>query len=217
MAKQAELAVSPREITGKTTKQLRRVGIIPANIFGRGEESRAVQLEERAFVELRRAHQTTGVVTLKITGDKKTQTALVRHVQRDPLSGKILHINFLRVSPRDRITAKVPLHLEGIASGVKNEDGVLLHLLDSLEVECAASDIVEFIEVNISTLEHIDDTIHAKDIKLPANYVLVTDPEEAMVKVMPPRIEKAEETAETLAATAAESPAQETPAKTTEA
>lgn len=196
MAKQVELAVSPREITGKATKRLRRAGVIPANIFGHGEAPQAVQLAALDFDVLRRTHHATGVVSLKMAGAKRAQTALIRHVQREPRSGKILHIDFFRVSLRDRISAKVPLRFEGTAPGVKVEGGVLLHLVDTLEVECAAGDIVEGIEVAVSSLEHIDDVIHAKDVPLPPNYSLVTDPEEAVVKITPPqKVEEAVEAA----------------------
>jgi len=204
MAKQVELAVSPREVTGKATRKLRREGIIPANIFGHGEASQAVQLRDLDFEGLRKGHYATGVISLKVAGAKRAQTALIRRVQRHPINGKILHIDFLRVSLRDRITAKVPLHFEGTAPGVKIEGGMLLHLADVLEVECAAGEIVEAIEVDVSSLEHIDDVIHAKDVPLPPNFTLITDPEEAVVKIAPPRVEKAEEVE---AAPAAEAPA----------
>jgi large subunit ribosomal protein L25 len=194
MAKATELEISPREVTGKATKRLRSAGIIPANIFGHGEASQAVQLEIHAFEALRRDHHATGVVSLRFAGAKDAETALIRHVQRNPVSGKIIHIDFFRVSMRERINAKVALHFEGTSPGVKVEDGVLLHLMEALDVECEAGDIVESIEVDISSLEHIDDTIHAKDIKLPANFTLVTDPEEPVVKIMAPRIEPVEET-----------------------
>jgi large subunit ribosomal protein L25 len=210
MAKQAELVVSPRTITGKATRKLRRTGIIPANIFGHGEESQMVQIEALAFEGLRRSHQTTGVLSLKMGEATKTQTVLIRRVQHDPLTGRILHIDFFRVGLRDRITAKVPLHFVGTAPGVKIEGGILLHLVEALEVECTASDLVEAIEVDVSTLEHLDDLIQAKDVKLPANYTLITDPEEAIVKVMPPRVEKGEEAAEAPAETAAATPAEGT-------
>lgn len=192
MAKAVELVVSPRSLTGKATKRLRRAGLIPANIFGHGETPQAVQLEALAFENLRRSHHATGMLSLKLDGAKNAQTALIRHVQRDPLSGRALHIDFLRVSVRDRITAKVPLRFEGSAPGVKVEGGTLLHLLDALEVECAVGDIVEALEVDISSLEHIDDILHARDVRLLANFTLMTDPEEPIVKVAPPRIEKAE-------------------------
>jgi len=203
MAKAVELTVSPRSVTGKATKRLRRAGLIPANIFGHGEAPQAVQLEALAFERLRRDHHATGMISLKLEGVKKAQTALIRRVQRDPLSGKVLHIDFLRVGARDRITAKVPLRFEGTAPGVKIEGGTLLHLLDALEVECAAGDIVESLEVDISSLEHIDDILHAKDVRLPANFTLVTDPEEPVVKIEPPRVEKVEVPAEAPAEAAA--------------
>ncbi|HEX7734449.1 MAG TPA: 50S ribosomal protein L25 [Ktedonobacteraceae bacterium] len=193
MAKQVELAVSPREVTGKATKRLRSAGIIPANIYGHGEEPQAVQLAILDFEHLRREHHATGVISLKLAGAKRGQTALVRHVQRDPTTNRVLHIDFLRVSLRDRISAKVPLRFEGTAPGVKIEGGVLLHLADVLEVECAAGEIVDAIEIDVSSLEHLDDIIHAKDVPLPPNFTLITDPEEAVVKVTPPRVEKVEE------------------------
>jgi len=205
MAKQVELAVSPREITGKATRRLRREGVIPANVFGHGEESQAVQLNSLDFEAVRRGHHATGVIALKIAGEKRTQTALIRRVQRHPINGKVLHIDFLRVSLRDRIAAKVPLRFEGTAPGAKVEGGVLLHLADVLEVECAAGEIVDAIEVDVSSLEHIDDILHARDVPLPPNYTLVTDSEEAVVKIAPPRVEKVEEAP--AAAEAAEAPA----------
>ncbi len=196
MAKQAELAISPREVTGKATKRLRKAGVIPANIFGRGEASQSVQVEKTAFDELRRQHNATGVIALKLAGAKKGETALIRHVQHDPRTGKVVHIDFFRVSLRDRLTAKIPLHLNGVAPGVKIEGGVLLHLVDTLEVECTASEIVESLDLDISGMENIGDILHAKDVPLPSNYTLITDAEEAVVKVMPPRIEKVEEVEE---------------------
>lgn len=216
MAKPTELAVSPREITGKATKRLRRAGIIPANIFGRGEPSQMVQLDALAFEGLRRTHHATGIIALQLPGSKRTQTALIRHVQHDPRSGRVLHIDFFRVSMRDRIAAKVPLHFVGTAPGVKVEGGTMLHLSDVLEVECAAGDIVEAIEVDVSPLEHIDDILHAKDVPLPPNYTLVTDPEEPVVKIAPPRVEKIEEVApaeEAAAPAAPEAAAESAPAK----
>ena len=200
MTKQAELAVNPRDVTGKATKRLRKAGVIPANIFGRGEPSQAIQVAKGDFDNLRRHHGTTGLVALKLPGGKRAQTALIRHVQHEPRSGKVVHIDFFRVSMRDRITAKIPLQLTGIAPGVKIEGGVLLHLVDTLEVECTASDIVEGLEIDIAGLENIGDMLHAKDVPLPPNYTLITDAEEAVVKITPPRVEKVEEVAEAPAA-----------------
>lgn len=207
---ETELQISPREVTGKATKRLRKSGIIPANISGHNEESQAVQVEALAFEALKRARGATGIITLRLSGSKRAQTALVRRVQRDPRSGKILHIDFSRVSLTERITMRVPLRFVGEAPGVKAEGGVLLHLLDALEVECTASDIVEFIEVDVSSLTEIDSMLHAENVKLPANFTLITDPKEGIAKVAATRAEKAEEAEEAAAAAApAEAPAAE--------
>src|SRR5437588_5423926 len=204
MSQQTELEIRPREVMGKAVKHLRKVGIIPANIFGHKEAPQAVQLEALAFERLRRSHATTGVIALRMPDSDGTQTALIRRVQREPRTGKILHIDFFRVSLTERIHAKVPLHFVGEAPGVKNEGGVLLHLLEAIEVECAAADIPEHFEVDLTPLAEIDDILHVSDVKLPVDFTLITDPKEGVAKVAATRAEKAEEAVEVEAAAAAE-------------
>ena len=204
--KQTELSVQRREKMGKAVRQLRRDGLIPANIFGHKEASLAVQLSAVDFEALRREHKTTGILALRMDG-ADLETALVRHVQRHPVTGKIQHIDFFRVGMTDRIEVRVALHFTGESPAVKLEGGVLLHLLDALSVECAAQDIVDSIDVDISSLVEIDDMLTAKDIKLPARYKLITDPEEAIAKVAATRAEIEEAAAAEEAAPAAEAPA----------
>jgi len=204
MAQQTELEISPREVMGKATKRLRKVGIIPANIFGHHEASQPVQIDAIAFDQLVRAHHATGIIALRQPGNGATQTALIRHVQHDPRSGKIIPVDFFRVSLRERITSKVPLHFVGEAPAVKLEGGVLLHLMDALDVECEAGDLVQYVEVDVTPLTEIDAILHAGDVKLPTSYTLLTDPKEGIAKIAATRAEIAEE--------AAEAPAPATPA-----
>ncbi|GCE18341.1 50S ribosomal protein L25 [Dictyobacter kobayashii] len=210
MAEKTVLEVQPRTVMGKANKRLRREGFIPANVYGHKETPTPIQLDAVTFDRLRRQHAARNIITLRLP-DAPEQTALVRHVQHAP-TGEVLHVDFTRVSMRERLEVKVPLHFVGVAPGVKVEGGVLLHLLDSLAVECAASAIVESLDVDITALTDIDSTLHAKDVKLPARYKLITDPEEPIVKVSAPRVELPE-TAPTEAAEAA--PA-ETPAAAAE-
>ena len=133
MAQQEELQIDRREITGKATKRLRKVGIIPANIFGHKEPSEAVQVDAVSFERLQRSHGARGIIGLRMDGSRGVQTALVRHIQRDPRSGKVIHVDFFRVSMNESLKVKVALHFVGEAPAVKNESGVLLHLLDTLE------------------------------------------------------------------------------------
>ncbi len=188
MARQTVLEVTPREIAGKATKRLRRAGIIPANIYGYHEASLAVQVDALAFERLQRAHGARSVLSLHLP-NAPAQMALIRHVQRDPIAGKVLHVDFSRVSLDESIEVKVPLNFVGVSLAVKNLGGVLLHLIDALPVECRASDIVENIVVDLALLEDIDATIYARDIKLPAHYALAIDAEEPIVKVIAPRTE----------------------------
>jgi len=185
----AELAVTPRTVLGKATKRLRKAGVIPANIYGHKEASIAVQIEAYTFDRLRREHGLRSVIALRLPERKGTQTVLVRHIQYNSLSGKILHVDFSRVSMQERIEMKIPLHFIGEAPGVKLHRGMLLHLLEALPVECKASDIIEAIEVDLSSLTDIDSILHARDVKLPADYKLAADPDDPIVKVTAQRVE----------------------------
>lgn len=200
MAQQLELEAQKRDVLGKATKHLRKVGQIPANVSGHKEASVALQVNALAFDRLLRQHGTRGVLTLKLPGNK--ENVLVRQVQRDPISGAILHVDFSRVSLSDRVSVKVPLHYVGEAPGVKVQGGVFLHLLDVLEVECRASDIVEALDVDISSLQEINDVLHANDVKLPRNFSLVGDPEEPIAKIEAPRVQEAAPVADETAASA---------------
>jgi len=209
MAEQLELEVSRREITGKAAKRLRKAGIIPANIFGHQEASQSVQVEAVAFERLRRSRAAKGIITLRMPDSKGVQTALIRHIQHDPRSGKVIHVDFFRVSMNERLNVKISLRFVGEAPAVKSESGVLLHLMDTLEVECMAGDILEYLEVDITPLAEIDAILHAEDVKLPANFTLITDPKEGVAKVAATRAEKVEEAEEGAAVAPAATSAEE--------
>jgi large subunit ribosomal protein L25 len=193
----AELVVTPRTIVGKATARLRKTGIIPANIYGHKEASIAVQVDAHTFDRLRREHGLRNIVSLRLPGKQGIQTVLVRHIQYDPLSGKILHVDFSRVSMQERIEMKIPLHFIGEAPGVKLHSGVILHLLEMLPVECKASDIIEAIEVDLSPLTEIDATLYARDVQLPTGYTLAIDGNDPIVKITAPRVELPEAAAAT--------------------
>ncbi|WP_376796715.1 50S ribosomal protein L25 [Thermogemmatispora sp.] len=205
MAPMAELEVQRRQVLGKATRRLRRQGIIPANIFGHKEPSLAIQLEATAFERFRRQHKAASLVTLRIPGDSFSETALVHSIQRDPCTGKILHVDFYRVSQEEEVEVKVPLHLVGDSPAVKESGGTLLRLLDALEVACRATEIPEAIEVDVSPLVEVEQILHAGEIKLPPNVRLITDPNEPVVKAEPPAAapEEGEEAATATAPAAA--------------
>jgi large subunit ribosomal protein L25 len=195
MAHQVVLDVSPRTVKGKANKRLRKQGLLPANIYGHKTDPTPIQVDALTFDHLRRQHDTRNVITLRLANSPE-QTVLVRHVQHDPLTGGVLHIDFTRVDARERIESKVPLRFQGNAPGVKMQGGVFLHLVEALAVTCEAADIVEHLDVDISGLTEIDSVLHARDIPLPPNYTLVTDPDEPIAKIAAPRVEEAAPAAE---------------------
>ncbi len=196
MTDQKELPVTIRTIMGKANKKLLREGLIPGNITGHNQPPQAVQVSAAAIETLRRNRLAANIIRLTMK-DAPIQTVLIRHVQHSPSTGKVIHIDFSRVSMDERISAKVALHYVGTAPSVKEKGGVLLHLLDALDIECPASDIADFLEVDISSLTEIDSTLHASDVKLPANFKLVTPPDEPIAKIAPTRAEVKEEAAAT--------------------
>jgi large subunit ribosomal protein L25 len=194
MAQTVELQVAPRTLLGKAAKRLRQADIIPANIYGHKEPSVAVQIEAIPFDRVRREHARS-VLSLRLPNGV-TETALIRSIQRDPRTTFILHVDFERVSLSERVAIKLPLHFVGEAPGVKMQGGILLPLLEALEVECRASDILESLDVDVSGLAEIDSSLHAGNIKLPRGYKLLTDAEEPIVKIQAPRVEEAAPAAE---------------------
>jgi large subunit ribosomal protein L25 len=183
MMEHTELVIALRTTMGKANKRLRREGLIPGNITGHNQEPQSVQVAAVAFDNLRRRHAATGLIRLTML-DAPEQTVLIRHVQHAPASEEVLHIDFSRISLNERVTAKVPLRFVGESPSVKNQGGVLLHLLDKLDVECPASAIVDYLEVDISSLSEIDAILHASDVALPANYTLVTLQDESIARVV---------------------------------
>ncbi|HEU5198541.1 MAG TPA: 50S ribosomal protein L25, partial [Ktedonobacterales bacterium] len=193
MADQASLQVAPRSVMGRHVKRLRREGIIPANIYGRHQPSQALQVDSYAFERFLAGHHLTRVVNLQVDSNGGTLNALVRHISRSPRTGKVLHVDFLRVSMNEPITVRVPIRLIGEAPAVKVEGGVLLHLLDTVEVEALPADLPEALELDISKLIELDAALYIRDLPIPANVTLLSEPEEPVVKVIAPRAVLAEE------------------------
>src|SRR5919204_4912569 len=115
-----ELRAEPRTVLGKHVRRLRRQGIVPANIYGHGA-SRAIQASLRALDHLLAHGGRTGIVSIAVDG--KSETALLKDIQRDPRSGVILHVEFQAVSLEEEVTSVVPVRFIGEAPAVSKLDG----------------------------------------------------------------------------------------------
>ena len=193
LASQVVLQVAPRTVLGKQVKRLRRTGIIPANIYGQHQPSAALQVDSHLLERFLAGHNATRIIDLHVDGsDGAVLNAVVRHISHNPRSGKIVHVDFLRVSMSELMRVQVQVALKGAAPAVTVEGGVLLHLLDTLEVECLPGDLPQALELDISSLKTLDDTLAVRDVPLPAGVKALNDPDETVVKVVAPRAVLAE-------------------------
>lgn len=191
MASNPKLKVETRTLFGRKTKQLRRQGTIPANVFGSGIESVAVQVKSTDFSKVYDEVGETGVVELALSGDQKTRPVLINGVQRDPSTEEFLHIDFMQVDLKKKITTTVPVETIGTSAAVE-QGNVLVLTLNELEVEALPNDLPDSIEVDITSLAAVGDSLQVKDIKVSAGVTLVSDPDATIVTIQEPAAEEVE-------------------------
>jgi large subunit ribosomal protein L25 len=186
-----EISLDAREAQGKANKRLRRQGIVPGVVFGNGEDSTPVQLGAKEFDTLYRTAGRTSVVNLKVPGSSGTKSAVIKSVQRHPLTGNALHVDFLVINLREEMEVDVPLVFTGEAPAVELTGGTLLHNLSAIHVKALPTDVPREIQVNVSTLVSLDVAIHVRDLSLNRDTVTVlTDGDTLVATVVPPRIEE---------------------------
>ncbi|MFW6201924.1 MAG: 50S ribosomal protein L25/general stress protein Ctc [Gemmatimonadota bacterium] len=181
-----------REGRGKgSARKLRREGRIPAVVYGHGEDTRAISVDEAELDRLF-AHISieNTLIELKVDGGAPVRT-LVREVQTHPWKQEVLHVDFYQIRAGEKITLDIPIRLIGTAAGAK-EGGILQQRMHELEVECLPAAIPESIEVDISELE-LGDSLHVGDLPLPEGVETDVDPERTVCSVVTPTVLKVEE------------------------
>jgi large subunit ribosomal protein L25 len=186
-----ELTLDPREAQGKANKRLRRAGIVPGVVYGKGEDSTNVQVEAKTFETLYRAAGRTSVVKFRLPGAERSTSGFIKSVQRHPLSGQAIHVDYLLVNLKVEMEVDIPLVFTGDAPAVEETGGTLLHNLNSVRVKALPTDIPHEITVDVSTLVSLDVAIHVSDLSLNRDLVQVlTDGETLVATVVPPRVEE---------------------------
>ena len=208
-----ELAVAPRTVLGKKVKALRRRGVTPGNIYGHKIDSAAVQADTVELVHLLRASTRNAIIDLQVEGDAKARPVIVRAVERDPVSGEILHIDFYQISMTEKMKAEVPVVLTGTSPAVSTFGGVLLQMLERVPVEALPADIPTQFEVDVSRLTELEQSFHIRDLSFDESKVsLQVDPDVVLARVAAPRLATAEEEGTAAAAEGAAAPAEGAPA-----
>lgn len=178
-----ELAVDIRTTFGKKMKPLRKLGKVPAVIYGKHLKTPvSVLLDKNAFLKAYKASGTSTAITL--TGDKLKELVLVADVQLDPVGDFVLHVDFHAVKSDEKVTADVPVVLVGTSPVEKNAEGRVQIVLTTIEVEAFPQDLPHNIEVDVSTLEHVHDVVFVKELKFSNKVQVLTDAEQAVVTVV---------------------------------
>ena len=182
-----------RKITGKAVKHVRREGYIPAVVYGHRTEPVSLQVAARVMHQALRVAGTNRLITLNVPGQETPKMVLVRELQRDALSHAVLHVDFYEVVMTEKITAEVPIVLIGESKLVKGGGGLLFQGLDTIEVECLPGDLPQQVEIDLTGLVEIDQTIMVRELKLGDGVEVLTDLNEVVVKILPPAVEEVEE------------------------
>jgi len=181
-----ELKANLREEKGKElNKKLRYTGMVPGVVYRKGEETVSLKVDSKSLSKA--LHTEAGenvIIKLFIEGDKKKKERIVviKELQKDPVKDKLVHVDLNEISLTETLKVKVPIMSKGEAIGVKQEGGVLQHIMWEADVECLPTNIPDKIEVDVTNLK-IGGTLSIKDILPPEGVKILGDPESIVFSV----------------------------------
>ena len=201
------IEISARKREGQGTgvsRRLRRAGRVPGIVYGGEKGPESIELDQKdLYLNLRNEKFHASILTLELSGAK--QQVLLRAVSMHPFKAQVQHVDFQRVSKDKKIHMKVPLHFVNaeVSPGVKEQGGVVNHVLNELDITCFPDDLPEFIEVDLSGLS-VGNSVHVRELKLPKGVetLLHKDENPAVATVVVPQLVTEEEEAAAAAAVA---------------
>jgi len=192
---QIELKVTKREILGKKVRFLRRQGITPVHLFGHGIESQALQCDAARLQQVLAEAGKTKLINLKIDGEKKARSVIVREVEIELPRRGLVHVDFYQVRKAEEMKVEVPVVLVGEAPALKLRENTLLQELDNLSVECLPAKIPASVELDISSLTESNQVLRVKDIEVEKGVTVLNDPEVVVAMISARRVEEVVEEA----------------------
>jgi large subunit ribosomal protein L25 len=185
MAEEYLLAAEPRTVLGKQVGQLRRAGSIPAILYGSHVKTPLpLKIEEKTLKQVIAKAGRNRLIKLTVdSGD--TRLVLTREVQRNTLTGRIVHVDFQEVSMTEKITTPVSLTLVGTSPAVTRGEGLLIHGIESVEIRVLPTDLIPEIQVDVSVIESLNQSLFVKDLKVDAQIEILTPGDEMVAKVVP--------------------------------
>ncbi len=168
-----KIVFTKRNILGKKSKNLLKENLTPAVIYNAKGESTNIQIDSRIAGQISREATSTTIYDAELDG--KASKVLVKEIDFDPRTEELRHISFFEIDESKPMVFTIPFHIVGISPAVKNNLGVLVEALDSIDVRCKLSDLKPFIEIDISGLDHPGQSIAVEDIKLPEGMSLINE------------------------------------------
>lgn len=183
------LKAEKRKILGQKVKTLRKEGILPANIYGKKVKSLAIQISMKEFEKVHKEAGETGIIEISV--DKSKRPVLINNVQMHPVTDIPIHIDFLQIDLKEKVTADVPVDLIGESPAEKSGLGTVVQQINEIEVEALPTDLPEKFEIDLSKLTKVDMAVLVKDLDVDKKKVEIkSDAEQILVKVEPPRKEE---------------------------
>ena len=202
-----KLAATSRAVTGKKVAYLRRDGQLPAVVYGRGLSSDNVAVDAHEFEQLRKHAGPNTLIDLSVDGGKATPI-LVHDVQLHRVTRVPLHADLFVVRMTEELTVDVQLVSEGESEAIETAGGTLMRAIEHVRVRALPDHLPQSIHYSIESLKTFDDAIHVRDLVIPADATLLTDGDEVVAKVLPPRVEEVTPVAEAAEGEAAEGEAE---------
>jgi len=168
-----KIVFTKRNILGNKSKNLLKENLTPAVIYNAKGESTNIQIDSRIAGQISREATSTTIYDAELDG--KASKVLVKEIDFDPRTEELRHISFFEIDESKPMVFTIPFHIVGISPAVKNNLGVLVEALDSIDVRCKLSDLKPFIEIDISGLDHPGQSIAVEDIKLPEGMSLINE------------------------------------------
>jgi len=193
---QINVEVHTRSEKGKNAcRRLRAAGMIPGNVYGLDLAPFPVSVRPQRVEEVLRLERGRNTIfRLQLAGGEESREVMLREIQRDPVSERLVHVDFVRVDPSKPVVVAIPVHLVGTPEGVKNEGGILDFVQRTVQISCLPSAIPDRLDVNVAGL-HINQNVAAKELEVGEGITVLDDPETILAVVAQSRAEIAAEEA----------------------